>query len=223
MQIEKHKKTFFNRFLWSKEIICVIIIYRVFSYIHIILIGVKIMTPEEKSILVKSQKLSRWNAQKIYYNTGKKTQRTWTVKRGEVYFADLGENIGSEENKIRPVVVLQSNAYNFRSPVFTVAIISSSILTIPDIQVPIVDRYPFTDENGIAKDLCGTIDLGQIKTIGKERIVSRKICKLSKEMKDVDIKLLNVLGLSGIINKKNNIIQSLSGKIEFLKKELKQF
>ena len=58
LQIEKHKKTFFNRFLWSKEIICVIIIYRVFSYIHIILIGVKIMTPEEKSILVKSQKLS---------------------------------------------------------------------------------------------------------------------------------------------------------------------
>ena len=41
-------------------------------------------------------------------------------------------------------------------------------------------------------------------------------------MKDVDIKLLNVLGLSGIINKKDNIIQSLSGKIEFLKKELKK-
>ena len=39
---------------------------------------------------------------------------------------DLGENIGSEENKIRPVVVIQSNAYNFKSPVFTVAIISSS-------------------------------------------------------------------------------------------------
>ena len=78
-----------------------------------IMIGEKRVTPEEKSALVKSQKISRWNAQKLYYSIGKKSQRKWTVKRGEVYFADLGENIGSEENKIRPVIVLQSNAYNF--------------------------------------------------------------------------------------------------------------
>ena len=57
---------------------------------------------------------------KIILYIGKKRQRKWTVKRGEVYFVDLGENIGSEENKIRPVVVIQSNAYNFKSPVFTV-------------------------------------------------------------------------------------------------------
>ncbi len=31
------------------------------------------------------------------------------VKMGEVYFVDLGENIGSQENKIRPGAVLQSN------------------------------------------------------------------------------------------------------------------
>ena len=99
------------------------------------MIGVRIVTPEEKNVLVKSQKISRWNAQKIYYAVGKKNQRKWTVKRGEVYFVDLGENVGSKENKIRPVVVLQSNSYNFHSPVFTAAIISSSILTIPDIQI----------------------------------------------------------------------------------------
>lgn len=33
--------------------------------------------------------------QKIYYHVGKTHQRRWTVKRGEVYFVDLGENIGS--------------------------------------------------------------------------------------------------------------------------------
>ena len=95
------------------------------------MIGVKRVTPEEKSVLVKSQKISKWNAQKLYYNIGKKSQRKWTVKRGEVYFADLGENIGSEENKIRPVVVLQSNAYNFHSPVFTVAIILGFFILFP--------------------------------------------------------------------------------------------
>ena len=186
---------------------------------HTVRIGVKRVTQEEKSVLVKSQKISRWNAQKLYYNIGKKSQRKWTVKRGEVYFADLGENIGSEENKIRPVVVLQSNAYNFHSPVFTVAIISSSTLTIPDIQIPITGKYPFVDENGTTKNLCGAIDLGQIKTIGKERIVSKKVCDLSVEMKEVDIKLLNVLGLSSIIKKKVTVqCRNMRNRI-FRKKE----
>lgn len=178
------------------------------------------MTPDEKNVLTKSQKINRWNAQKLYYTIGKKVQRKWTVKRGEVYFADLGENVGSEENKIRPVVVIQSNAYNFNSPVFTVAIISSSSLTIPDIQVAISGNYPFIDENGVRKNLCGSIDLGQIKTVGKERIVSTKVCDLKVEMPEVDRKLLNILGLGSIIKKKENLINSLNGKIEYLKQKL---
>ena len=133
------------------------------------------MTPEEKTVMTKAQHISRWNAQKLYYSTGKQYQRKWTVKRGEVYFVDLGENIGSEENKLRPVVVLQSDAYNFKSPVFTCAIISSSAMTIPDIQVPIFGTYPYKDENGVNKFLVGSVDLGQIKTVGKERIVNGKI------------------------------------------------
>jgi mRNA interferase MazF len=132
------------------------------------------------------------------------------------------ENVGSEENKIRPVVVIQSNAYNFNSPVFTVAIISSSNLTIPDIQIPIVGTYPFVDENGTKKNLSGAIDLGQIKTIGKERIVSKKVCSLKTEMQEVDQKLLNILGLGSIIKKKDNLIFSLNGKIDYLKKQLSQ-
>ncbi len=178
------------------------------------------MTPEEKALLAKTQRICKWNAQKIYYTVGKKNRRNWTVKRGEVYFVDLGENIGSEENKIRPVVVLQSNAYNFHSPVFTVAIISSSPLTIPDVQIPIRGKYPFTDENGITKDLCGAVDLGQIKTIAKERIISHKICDLTSEMNVVDSKLFNVLGLNSILAKKENTIQSLEGKVEYLKTKL---
>lgn len=176
------------------------------------------MTEDEKKVLVKSQRVNSWNSQKLYYCFGKFHQRKWTVKRGEVYFVDLGENVGSEENKLRPVVVLQANSYNFSSPVFTCAIISSSKLTLPDIQVPITQKYTFTDEKGNKKDLMGTIDLGQIKTIGKERIISRKVCLLSAEMKDVDNKLLNVFGLSSLLSKRDNTIESLKGKIEFLKK-----
>lgn len=96
--------------------------------------------------LKKTQRIINWATRKIYYEDGKKHQRKWTVKRGEVYFVDLGENIGSEENNIRPCVVLQSNAYNFKSPVFTCAIISNSKLTIPDVQIPIKGRYKYLNE-----------------------------------------------------------------------------
>ena len=78
------------------------------------------------------------------------------------------------------------------------------------------------DENETTKNLCGAIDLGQIKTIGKERIVSKKVCDLSVEMKEVDIKLLNILGLSSIIKKKDNLIQSLTEKVDYLKEQLKK-
>lgn len=177
------------------------------------------MTPEEKAVMAKAQRISRWNAQKLYYSTGKNHQRKWTVKRGEVYFVDLGENIGSEENKIRPVVVLQADAYNFKSPVFTCAIISSSVLTIPDIQVPITGIYPYEDENGVSKTLVGSIDLGQIKTVAKERITNSKVCTLKQEIREIDRKLLNVLGLSSIIKSKENAIKSLQGKIEYMKNQ----
>ena len=79
------------------------------------------MNVDEKKVLKKSQMINHWSAQKLYYCIDKNYQRQWTVKRGEVYFVDLGENVGSEENKLRPVVVLQSNAYNFSSPNIDIA------------------------------------------------------------------------------------------------------
>lgn len=81
-------------------------------------------------------------------------------------------------------------------------------------------KKTYIDPNGKPTTLSGTIDLGQIKTIGKERIISTKICQLSAEMPELDTKLLNILGLSHIVKKKDNIISSLNGKINYLKKQL---
>lgn len=174
------------------------------------------LTVEEKVVLQRSQRYSKWLSQKMYYSVVKTNQRTWTIKRGEVYFVDLGQNIGSEENKIRPIVVLQANAYNFKSPVFTCAIISSSPITIPDVQVPIINTYQYENNVKINQILEGTIDLGQIKTIAKERIVSKKVCRLESEMEEIDKKLLNIFGLSNQIRKRDNIITSLMGKVNYL-------
>ena len=63
------------------------------------------------------------------------------------------------------------------------------------------------------------MDLGQIKTVGKERIVNGKICLLKQEIQEIDKKLLNTLGLSSMIKSKENTIKSLQGKIEYIKKQ----
>lgn len=179
-----------------------------------------VMTPDEKKVMQQSQRYTKWLSQKIFHSVAKTNQRAWTVKRGEVYFVDLGQNIGSEENKVRPVVVLQANSYNFRSPVFTCAIVSSSPVTIPDIQVPITGTYSYNDDKGSPQTLVGAVDLGQIKTIAKERIVTRKICQLTAEMDEIDKKLLNVFGLSSLLSKRDNTIKSLQGKVAYLKSQI---
>lgn len=177
------------------------------------------MTTDEKKIIQKSQRINSWSNQKLYYSVAKSYKRKWTVKKFEVYFVDLGENVGSEENKIRPVVVLQADSYNFSSPVFTCAIISTSKFTIPDIQIQISGTYKYL-EDGVQKQLSGTIDLGQIKTIGKERIISDMICSLSVERKEICGKIFNIFGLTDIIRKKDNIISSLQGKCEYLQQQI---
>jgi len=178
------------------------------------------MNKDKIELLKKAQRVLQWNTKKIYYNNFKQNQRLWVVKRGEVCFVDLGENIGSEENRLRPCVVLQSDAYNFKSPVFTCAIISNSSMTIPDIQIPIVGNYPYVDEKNTNRVLTGTIDLGQIKTIAKERIINN-IGMLGSEMHEVDMKLFNAFGLTSIIKKRDNIINSLEGKVKYLSEKLK--
>ena len=47
------------------------------------------------------------------------------VKRGQLYFADLSPVIGSEQGGVRPVLVIQSNRYNLKSPTTIVAAVTS--------------------------------------------------------------------------------------------------
>ena len=51
------------------------------------------------------------------------------VKRGEIYLADLSDASGSEQGKVRPVVIIQNNRGNKYSPTTIVACLSSKINT----------------------------------------------------------------------------------------------
>ena len=49
------------------------------------------------------------------------------IKRGEIYYADLGVRIGSEQNGTRPVLIIQNDTGNFHSPTVIVAVLTSKI------------------------------------------------------------------------------------------------
>ena len=48
-----------------------------------------------------------------------------TYLRGDMYYADLGRGIGSEQEGYRPVVIIQNNVGNKHSPTVIIASITS--------------------------------------------------------------------------------------------------
>ncbi len=115
-----------------------------------------------------------------------------TVRRGEVYYADLSPVIGSEQGGIRPVLVVQNDIGNRYSPTTIVAAITSQIdkAKLPTHIELSADEYRL-EKNSV-------ILLEQIRTIDKRRL-REHITLLSQEvMNKVDEALSISLGLREI-------------------------
>ena len=52
-------------------------------------------------------------------------KENWNYYRGDIYLADLGTNVGSEQSGCRPVLVLQNDVGNHFAPTLIVAPITS--------------------------------------------------------------------------------------------------
>ena len=87
-----------------------------------------------------------------------------TVKRGDIYYADLSPVIGSEQGGLRPVLIVQNDVGNKYSPTVIAAAITSQIgkNRMPTHIEVLADQY------GLAKD--SVILLEQIRTIDKQRL-----------------------------------------------------
>ena len=87
-----------------------------------------------------------------------------TIKRGDIYYADLSPIIGSEQGGLRPVLIIQNDVGNKYSPTVITAAITSQInkTKLPThIEVP-------AENFGLAKN--SVILLEQIRTIDKRRL-----------------------------------------------------
>ena len=48
-----------------------------------------------------------------------------TIKRGDIFYADLSPAIGSEQGGTRPVLIVQNDVGNYHSPTVIVYILTS--------------------------------------------------------------------------------------------------
>ena len=87
------------------------------------------------------------------------------VQRGEIYLADLGEGVGSEQKGVRPVLIVQNNRGNKYSPTVTVLPITTKIHKSSGLPTHVI-----IDGKGGLKEKSATI-AEQIITIDKTRLI----------------------------------------------------
>ncbi len=87
-----------------------------------------------------------------------------TIKRGDIYYADLSPVLGSEQGGLRPVLIVQNDIGNKYSPTVIAAAITSQ-QTKNDLPTHIKIN---ADGSGLAKD--SIVLLEQVRTIDKQRL-----------------------------------------------------
>ena len=88
------------------------------------------------------------------------------VKRGEIYYANLSPVIGSEQDGIRPVLVVQNNIGNKYSPTIIVVAITSKLKN----NLPTHVKFD-GEKYGLEKE--SVILVEQIRTLDKSRLIKK--------------------------------------------------
>ena len=114
-----------------------------------------------------------------------------TVRRGDIYYADLSPVVGSEQGGMRPVLIVQNDTGNRHSPTVIAAAITSQVGKA---------RLPTHIELsgpscGLSRD--SVILLEQIRTIDKSRLRERMGRLDEPMMNEVDNAIAVSFGLEG--------------------------
>lgn len=126
-----------------------------------------------------------WTNDKISINSNISLSVNTKPKRGEIWTCQLGKNIGSEENKIRPVIIVQNDTGNEKGPTTIIVPISNRPKKIAThIELRENDYTLVPDEEAL---VTGTILCEQIKVVSKARL-GRHVATLQN---DFLIKILN--------------------------------
>ncbi len=115
-----------------------------------------------------------------------------TVKRGDIYYADLSPVVGSEQGGIRPVLIVQNDVGNRFSP----TVIAAAITSRQD-KAKLPTHIALSSiSTGLTRD--SIVLLEQIRTLDKRRLKERMGRLDTSAMDRVDAALQVSFGLSGI-------------------------
>jgi mRNA interferase MazF len=118
-----------------------------------------------------------------------------TVRRGDIYYADLSPVVGSEQGGIRPVLIVQNDVGNKYSPTVIAAAITSQTG-----KTKLPTHISLNAEKcGLAKD--SVVLLEQIRTLDKKRLKERMGALDSPSMQRINQALSVSFGLG---DKNNN-------------------
>lgn len=112
-----------------------------------------------------------------------------TVRRGDIFYADLSPVVGSEQGGIRPVLIVQNDIGNKFSPTVIAAAITSQRFKT---NLPTHIRVN-ADGSGLAKD--SIILLEQVRTLDKQRLKEKMGNLPDADMTRVDRALSVSLGI----------------------------
>jgi mRNA interferase MazF len=115
-----------------------------------------------------------------------------TIRRGDIYYADLSPVVGSEQGGVRPVLIVQNDVGNKYSPTVIAAAITSRL---GKAKLPThIDIY--ADQVGLQKD--SVILLEQVRTIDKQRLKEKMGTLDPLAMHRIDRALSISFGLSSV-------------------------
>ena len=98
-----------------------------------------------------------------------------SVKRGDIYYADLSPVVGSEQGGVRPVLIIQNDTGNRYSPTVIAAAITSQT---GKAKLPTHIDLPVEESCGLSRD--SVVLLEQVRTLDKHRL-REKMGRLDKD------------------------------------------
>ena len=113
-----------------------------------------------------------------------------SVKRGEIYYADLSPVVGSEQGGVRPVLIIQNDTGNRYSPTIIAAAITSQT---GKARLPTHIELPVQQECGLTKD--SVVLLEQVRTLDKRRLRERMGRVDDQVMEKIDTAIAVSFGL----------------------------
>lgn len=110
------------------------------------------------------------------------------ILRGDIFMANLGQALGSEQGGIRPVIIIQNNIGNHFSPTTIVAPITTKLN-----KTSLPTHVTLSKADGL--DALSIVMLEQIRIIDKKRLINKRGCISHEEMQYLNKALLVSVGL----------------------------